>query len=137
MSVTATQPLAHKGSAKTVMICDDELDVLRAYKIALNSRFNVLTASSGNECLKTYSEAIGSRKKVDAVVLDYRLGDMLGDEVAKKLKEIASTNVILLTAFEIDPSHIDELKKEKIITTFLKKPISLSYLIATINQTIA
>ena len=116
------------------MICDDEIDVLRAYKIALNSRFNVLTAGSGEECLKTYSEAIESQMKVDVVVLDYRLGDMLGDEVAQKLKGIASTNVILLTAYEIAPNHISELKDEKIISSFLKKPISLSVLIAAINE---
>jgi response regulator RpfG family c-di-GMP phosphodiesterase len=123
-----------KSSPKKVMICDDELDVLRAYKIALNSRFDVLTASSGSECLETYSKAVGSEQKVDVVVLDYRLGDMLGDQVAQKLKDIGTTNVILLTAFEIEPAHIDELKNQKIIKLFLKKPISLAALISSINQ---
>ena len=55
-------------------------------KSALNSRFNVLTASSGEECLKAYSKAVESKSKIDVVVLDYRLGDMLGDEVAQRLK---------------------------------------------------
>lgn len=123
--------------SKTVMICDDEVDVLRTYKIALNSRFEVLTASSGEECLKKYSEIAQSRRKVDAVILDYKLGDMRGDYLAEKLNEIAITNVILLTAFEIDLSRINELKERKIISSFLKKPISLANLIGTINEIIA
>jgi response regulator RpfG family c-di-GMP phosphodiesterase len=126
--------LVQDSALKTVMICDDEQDVLRAYRIALNSRFNVLTANSGNQCLKSYSEATDAKKKVDAVVMDYRLGDMMGDEVAYRLKDIASTNVLLLTAFEIEPNRIKELKEQKIISSFMKKPVSLAALIAAINE---
>jgi response regulator RpfG family c-di-GMP phosphodiesterase len=132
MATAATSD--EKPSPKTVIICDDEQDVLRAYRIALSSRFNVLTASTGSECLETFSRSMGSEKKIDVVVLDYRLGDMPGDQVAQKLKAIGSTNVILLTAFEIEPTHIDELKNQKIIKLFLKKPISLAALISSINQ---
>ncbi len=136
LSVAGSLALSQKSSSKIVMICDDELDVLSAYKIALNSRFQVLTSASGDECLKIYSRALESGKKIGVVVLDYRLGDMLGDELAYKLQTIAPTNVLLLTAFEIDPSRIDELKKQKIITSFLKKPVSLANLITAINDTI-
>ena len=136
MSAVMSTSFGQKSPSKSVMICDDELDVLRAYRIALNSRFNVLTARSGEECLKLYSESVGLQKKIDVVILDYRLGDLMGDDVAQKIKEIESTNVILLTAFEIDPLRIDELKRRKIINSFLKKPISLASLIATINQTL-
>jgi DNA-binding NtrC family response regulator len=37
---------------KTVMICDDDNDLLQLYKLALNSKYEILTASSGKECSK-------------------------------------------------------------------------------------
>lgn len=130
----STANLPKVSRQKTIMVCDDESDVLRAYRLALNSRFNVLTAISGDDCVKAYSDAVGAQKPIDVVVLDYRLGDMMGDEVAKKLMGIAATNIILLTAFEIEPSRINELKHQKIISSFMKKPISLAALLEAIDE---
>jgi CheY-like chemotaxis protein len=134
--MSAAVPLSYepKPSRKTVLICDDEQDVLRAYKIALASKFNVLTAASGDDCLRSFSKLIESKGNIDVVVLDYRLGDALGDEVARKLQRIAPTKVVLLTAFDLEPSHISELKTENVISSFLKKPVSLASLIAAINE---
>jgi response regulator RpfG family c-di-GMP phosphodiesterase len=117
-----------------VMICDDELDVLRAYKIALGSRFNVMTAVSGEDCLEIYSKSVESKKKIDLIVVDYRLGDTLGDELAQKLQKIAVTKVLLLTAFEMEPDYVNKLRRENVISTFLKKPVSLGSLIGTISE---
>jgi len=134
MSVVSSPSIERKSFSKTVIICDDESDVLRVYKIALGSRFNVLTAMSGEDCIRTYSKSIESDGKVDLVVVDYRLGDMLGDELARKLQKIAATKVLLLTAFEIEPTYVSDLKSEKIISSFLKKPVGLASLIGTITE---
>ena len=43
-------------------------------------------------------------KHIDILLLDYRLGDMSGDEVARKIMGMNGTKVILISAFEMDSS---------------------------------
>ena len=40
------------GQKKTVVICDDEQDLLQVFELALESKFNVILASSGKECIE-------------------------------------------------------------------------------------
>jgi hypothetical protein len=50
---------------RTVMICDDEKDILLAFSIELHTKYNVLTAKSGEECIKKYLDAKHSGRKID------------------------------------------------------------------------
>ncbi len=120
-------------SPKTIMICDDEPDVLRAYQIALKMLYNVVTAKSGGECIQKYQEVLRTGNKVHAIVLDYRLGDMSGDDVARKVRALGGTKVILISAYEIENPFVEDLKREGSIAIFLKKPFRLSTLISTIE----
>ena len=63
-------------SIRTVMICDDERDILMSFAIGLQAKYNVLTAKSGEECIKQYLDAKRSGRKIDLILLDYRLGDI-------------------------------------------------------------
>lgn len=124
-------------SAKTILVCDDEPDILRAYQLALRTRYNTITAKSGFECIQKYEAALKSGSKVHAVILDYRLGDMLGDDVARRVRDMGGTKVILISAYEIETSFLEDLKKQNCIAIFLKKPFRLSTLISTIEFIIA
>ena len=110
---------------RTVMICDDEVDILRVYSSFLKKKFNVITAESGESCLSLYSQEKRSGRKIDVLLLDYRLGDMLGDKVACKISELNGTKTILITAFEIDEKILEDLKARNCIVLRLKKPLSL------------
>jgi CheY-like chemotaxis protein len=122
---------------KRVMICDDESDVLRVYRLALSSRYNVLTASSGEECLRKYSSEMRSGAKVDLLLLDYKLGDMPGDEVARRIKEMNGTKIILISAYEISPSFLSDLKQRNCITSFVKKPITMASLLFAVDRVLS
>jgi len=124
-------------TVKTILVCDDEPDILRAYQLALRNRYNTITAKSGVECIQKYEAALKAGSKVHAVILDYRLGDMLGDDVARKVRDLGGTKVILISAYEIETSFLEDLKRQNCITIFLKKPFRLSTLISTIEFTIA
>lgn len=118
------------------MVCDDESDVLRAYRIALASKYNVVTASSGEECLRKYEGELKAGSKVDVLLLDYKLGDMLGDEVACKIRDMDGTKIILISAYEIESNFLGDLKQRNCITAFVKKPITMSSLLSTIEKTL-
>ncbi len=109
-------------------------DVLMAYKIALSSKYSVMTAESGQECLTKYSGEQLQGRKVDALVLDYKLGDMPGDEVACKIQGMDGTKVILISAYEIEQEFLKDLEQRNCITSFLKKPVSMASLISKVDQ---
>lgn len=117
---------AEDGQLKTVMICDDEEDIVMIYSSFLKRRFNIITATSGEMCLSKYKAEKSLGKRIDVLLLDYRLGDMLGDEVACKIRQLDGTKTILISAYEIDKSVLEKLKGSDCIVSEMKKPISLA-----------
>jgi CheY-like chemotaxis protein len=63
------------GQKKTVVICNDEQDLLQVFELALESEYNVILASSGKECINRFLEEKNRGNKVHLILLDYRLGD--------------------------------------------------------------
>lgn len=118
------------------MICDDDPDALAIFKSTLGKSYNVIATSSGHECLAKFSQELQRGAKIDALLLDYRLGDMNGDEVAYKIKMInnGSTKVILITAYELEKRMLAGLKDGKYIVIDIKKPISPVALLVKVAQ---
>ena len=52
---------------KTVMICEDEPDVLLSFEIMLKSKYNLMLVDSGEECIAKYIEEINRGNKIDLV----------------------------------------------------------------------
>jgi CheY-like chemotaxis protein len=108
---------------KTIMICDDERDVLELFGLVLESKYDVILVESGEECIEKYTKEKNMGNKIDLILLDYRLGDMLGDSVARKIKEHNGTKVILISAYYIDNVLIKELEIGNYISKYILKPI--------------
>jgi response regulator RpfG family c-di-GMP phosphodiesterase len=115
-------------SKSTIMICDDEEDIVQVYSSFLKRKFNIVTATSGEMCLSKYETERKQGNKIDVLLLDYRLGDMLGDEVACKIKALDGTRTILISAYEIDRAILSKLKEANCIVSEMKKPVSLAEL---------
>jgi CheY-like chemotaxis protein len=112
----------------TVLICDDDMELLRLFQLALEPTYDVLKVSSGKECLEKYAEEKTKGHKIDVLLLDYRLGDMTGDDVACKIREIDGTHTILMSAFELEKEVISQLESRKCIVHMVSKPISIHLL---------
>ena len=118
----------------TVLICDDEADLLAMYAAALKKRYNVLTASSGKGCVEKYMEHMLRGKKINVLLLDYRLGDTTGDDVACKIRDLDGTKTILISAYDIDRRKVDELKAGSCIVDMISKPISMKILVEKVQR---
>jgi CheY-like chemotaxis protein len=92
-----------------VLICDDDMKLLRLFQLALEPTYDVLKVSCGKECLEKYAEEKVKGHKIDVLLLDYRLGDMTGDDVACKIRELDGTYTILMSAFELEKEVISQL----------------------------
>ena len=100
---------------RTVLICDDERDLLLMFAIELPTKYNVLTAQSWEECIKMYLDAKHSGRKIDLIHLDYKLGDTTGDYVAHKIKELNDVKIIMITAYEVNHDIVRKLKDNKFV----------------------
>jgi DNA-binding response OmpR family regulator len=118
----------------TVLICDDEADLLAMYAVALKKHYNVLTASSGKACIEKYMEQTLRGKKIDVVLLDYRLGDGMGDDIACKLRELDGAKTILISAYDLERKKVDELKASNCIVDVMIKPVSLKALMEKLRH---
>jgi CheY-like chemotaxis protein len=121
---------------KTVMVCDDERDLLNLFGQALKSKYNVILVSSGEDCIDRFIEEKNRGNRIHLLLLDYKLSDMLGDSVARKIKEYNGVKIILISAYDLDGDFIEELKKNNYIANYIEKPIHLTYLIDLVADTI-
>lgn len=86
----------------TVLLVDDEPELVELYGVLLSEEYDVRTATSGPEALEVVDES------VDVVLMDRRMPEMPGDEV---LAEMRSRNLdvrtAMLTAVDPDVDIVD------------------------------
>ncbi len=103
---------------KKILIVDDDKSITTVFKMMLEEQdYNVHTASSGKEAISL------TEPSYDLVILDIKLPDITGDEVAKVMKERGmADSIVLMTGFPELGDCIDSLGVG--IQEILIKPIS-------------
>lgn len=122
---------------KKVMICEDELELLDLYCKVLELNYDVVGVCSGKDCVEKFFEFKKNGIPIDLLLLDYRLGDMLGDDVAKKIRELNGLKIILISAYELDDQFKNQLVSNHYIDSFLKKPIGMKQMTKAISDMIS
>ncbi len=123
--------------SKTVMICDDDNDLLQLFEKALRSRYNIILVSSGEDCIDRFIKEKNRGNYIHLILLDYKLGDIFGDSVARKVKEYNEFKIILFSAYKLDDALLEELEENDYISTYVEKPIHLTNLIEIVANTIS
>ena len=72
----------------TLLICDDEPDLLELYAAMLSDDYKIVKASIGEECIRKFSEMKEKKDEITVILLDFRIGEVTGDKVARDIKEI-------------------------------------------------
>ena len=93
---------------KTILVVDDNPNVRKSMKLWLNNEgYRVLTASNGEEAKENIN-----RFPVDVVLVDFKLENETGIDIAIELKEMApDLPVVMLTGF---PSYETAVKAMKV-----------------------
>ncbi|TRO53940.1 response regulator [Candidatus Bathyarchaeota archaeon] len=102
---------------KSILVVDDDPNLVNTFKLILeNVGFNVDTANNGINALFK-----ASKLHYDLVILDMNLPDMLGDELARRIRQRKpDMKVIMVTGYS---SYMEELEKEEEIRKVLMKPV--------------
>jgi CheY-like chemotaxis protein len=124
---------------------EDDPETASLYSYVLIDKGHVVTlAHTAEECLKIYSKSleevqvkkhlIRDVQPYEAVILDYKMPDRNGLEVAK---EILTTNphqrIIFVSAY-VEDTLSDSIKELKIPVETLQKPVSNKALVDTIED---
>jgi DNA-binding response OmpR family regulator len=113
--------------AKTILVVDDDADIRNTIKLVLEkNKFNVVAASSANECL----EKLG-KFKVDLILLDIM---MPGMSVARMVKDVKTVKVIYVTAVQMSEAERKELMKQKNVIGYIQKPFDIKDLVKEVKN---
>jgi CheY-like chemotaxis protein len=119
------------------MICDDERDLLQLFGLALESKYNVILVGSGEDCINKFIDEKNLGNKIHLILLDYKLGSMFGDSVARKIKQYNGTKIILISAYDLDEALVKDLEENKYIAKYVEKPILINSLIELVADIIS
>jgi two-component system cell cycle sensor histidine kinase/response regulator CckA len=122
-------PESLKGHGELVLLVDDEANILRVTKMALENRnYHVVSASDGREALKIFSEQSDSIK---AVLTDMGLPHMDGVALAREIKKIKPDTALIASTGQGEHTNVAELQPLGVVN-FLTKPYDTGELLQTL-----
>lgn len=117
---------------KRVLLCDDEIHILRAAEYKLKrAGYDVRTASDGQEGW----EAIEAQKP-DIVITDFQMPRLDGFGLVQRIRENPETRdipVLMLTAKGFELNH-DEVARKWDVVAVIAKPFSPRELLRSVDQ---
>ena len=128
-----------------LLIMEDDRDIASLYSRVLEEKgHKVILAHTAEKCLKIYSKMlyeVRMKKSViddahpfDAVILDYKIHDRNGLEVAKEIITNNSRQRIIFASAYIEDTVFNSIKKLKVPVEILRKPVSRKTLVDTIEH---
>jgi CheY-like chemotaxis protein len=134
-SWSVKQPLESSlhSNANTVLLLDDEFDIITVFKQGLEKQgFHVFAFT---DPLLAWEHFQINSKQYGLVISDLRMPRMNGYEFIKKVKEMKpQIKVLFMTAFEIDDIEFRRLLPSIKIDGFIQKPISLKDLTSAVSK---
>ena len=115
--------------SKTILIVDDEADILEMLKYNLEKEgYAVLTARQGKSALDQV------KRKPDLILLDVMMPEMDGWEVCRKLKQDPNTSAIPVLFLTAKGAEVDEVVGLELgAEDYIVKPISIRRLVARVK----
>ncbi|HEX2406983.1 MAG TPA: response regulator [Nitrososphaeraceae archaeon] len=119
-----------KSNSKSILLVDDESDIVNLFKCVLESRnYEVYGSTNPLEALKHYKT---NYDKYELVISDIRMPGMTGFELVKIVKKInTAISIFLMSTYDtIDYSKLDG----RTIDGFIQKPIQIEKLLSKIEK---
>jgi len=126
---TGPEAQAEAGSQAhphTILLADDNADLLNFMATSLANDFNILTATNGKKALQLLSN---EDSEVDLIVSDIMMPDMDGLELVRQIKHninLSHIPVILLTAKAMEEDQLEGLQMGA--SDYITKPFNMEIL---------
>ena len=111
--------VAKDARRRTLLVVDDEEGPRQSLRVVFKNEYELLLAANGTTALE-----LARQHRIDAAILDLRMGDMSGIEVLQGLKMVdPHIEVIMLTAYETIDSARQALRLGA--CDYLNKPFDI------------
>ena len=130
-----------------ILVAEDEKDIALLYRKALQAtNHQVVTTSNDEECLKTYHDVFQEitssgmcimkhfQLPFDVVLLDYKMPQINGLEVAKEILAVNSHQRIIFASAYVKETLENSIKQLKRVVELIQKPFTMMKLINTIED---
>lgn len=133
--MTRNEPLT-SNNEQFISIVDDELDITELFSDALCQNIVNVSVLTFNDSVKALEHFTENKKKYALVISDFRMPNLNGLELLKKIKEQnAEVRTVLISAFEVDADPVfRQYIEDGIINNFLKKPIRVNSLCREVSN---
>ena len=134
-------PTAAQPNKPSILVVDDNDDMLTFLVTTLMDDYDVTPAHDGNEALELIKESLVSidgqqpTSTFQMVISDWMMEGMEGPELCNRLRQNPATNrmpFILLTAKTDSASKVEAM--EKGVDAFIEKPFAVKYLMACMSN---
>ena len=128
--VSEIDMLEEKPAASTILLVEDNEELLALMVRLLHGKYHILKAANGTEALE-----ILAKQEVDLIVSDVMMPEMDGMELCRRVKtqfETCHIPLILLTAKTSDEDRVEGY--ESGADGYICKPLRLSVLFAKIDN---
>ena len=117
----------HTSAKKTILVVDDEFDVVNAIKLWLQKHgFAVWGFVNPLQALEHFKK---NSNRIDLVLSDIRMPQMNGYEFINKIKALQpKVKVILMSAFEINELEFSRVFPSNKADNLISKPITMKKL---------
>ena len=113
-----------------ILIVDDVMSNVLLLKVLLtNEKFNIVTASNGNQALDQVK-----KENPDLILLDVMMPDMNGFQVLQEIRKKNNVPVLMLTAKSDEEDKVSGLRLGA--DDYLTKPFGINELMARVNSLI-
>jgi signal transduction histidine kinase len=124
--IAAILPPKTEARRRTLMIVDDEEGPRQSLRVVFKGDYNLLLASDGASAIE-----FAKTHKIDAAVLDIRMGGMSGIDLLERIKAVdPDIEVIMLTAFETTDTMRQALRLGA--CDYLNKPFDINTIRAAV-----
>ena len=128
-----------------LLVADDDYSTTDLYKQVLEGRgHDVIVVNRGEQCIKVYSEQVsvikesslahGHTSPYDCVILDFKLPDINGGDVAKEILTLNPHQRIIIISAYASEILLQDSDWSSIPIEILEKPISNDVLIGTVED---
>lgn len=137
-----------------MLVAEDEQDIRTVYHGTLVDRgHEVILSSDGEECLWVYRQKLQEQQQqqemelyhddgvslsspyFDVVILDYKMPNKDGLQVAKEILEINPEQMIIFASAYVKETLEESVKQLKRVVELMQKPFSMSALVDTVEDT--
>lgn len=126
-----------------VLIAEDDADMAKMYRIALEARHHKVTITGdGEECVRVYNqevEKLGRKptkyEPFDVIVLDYRMPKMDGLEAAKKILAVNKAQRLVFASAYVKETLRDSVRELDQVVELIQKPFEPKILVELLENT--